>query len=203
MSQNNQTLNNTATSLVLALNKSAPVLNLTKAQTLDKIQVTVSWDMRDKALDGGIYDYDLDLYAVVLNTQDKILNAQSVVYFNNKKFEEAIELPKDERSGGSEDINIELSKLPSWVQSIDLLVGVFESEERKQTLSEIKNGKVSIKSINSGGTATVIQEYSLADYTGAFINVGRIHLSDNVWKVLPNGDESNEKTINGILTQYV
>lgn len=188
--------------IVLNMNKTAPgqkvTLNMAKLSldTLKKLSITVYW--KENTLVGG-KEYDLDLAAILLDANGKpnIESADGypdLLFFNSPKnaqnfahvYDGAGVLPKDERKGGSEEVQFDYSKIPARIVSIDHYVTIFEGRERGQSFVMMEDAKVVLTNMETGKE---VQTYTLQGFT----NDTALHLGSSIrnaqggWEFQPAG----------------
>jgi tellurium resistance protein TerD len=123
--------------------KKNDVLDLTKTSAhYDSLRLSAGWDITKK----GGSDYDLDLFAILLDSKDKLTNVTNpCVYYGNKKAT-GIELDKDNLTGAGdgddENIFIDLTKIPSSVSKIILAVAIYDADSRRQSFQYVNNAYV-------------------------------------------------------------
>ena len=179
-------------STILNLNKNAGILNLTKAAPALKIlKGILSWDpspIHKASLTEG---FDLDIFAFVLDANQKITSGNDVVYFNNKFLpSNAVSIPRDNRTGegdgDDEEILIEYSKMPSDKKFIDIYVFIHEADKRKQTFGLMQNASFELVDADTGKS---IQKYNISQYTSeTALHVGRVEQTVDGLVFAPYGD---------------
>ena len=110
----------------------------------------------------------MDLWAFALDSNGKVTSTDQICYFNNKNlYNGAVILPRDGRTGeGSDDeeINIDLTKIPSNIETIALYAFIFEADKRKQHFGMVANANVKV--INKD-TNDIIAQYNITqDFNG-------------------------------------
>lgn len=186
--------------IVLNMNKtegtSLVTLNMSKISldTLKKLKIEVFWSEspihKDSLKDG----YDLDLSAFFLDANNQIKYPDDVLYFNSAKnangeacaYGGAGILPKDERSGGSEEIHFDYSLVPADRNQIDHYVTIFEGRERGQTFVMMQDAKVVLTNKETGKE---VQTYLLQGFTNdTALHVGSsIRNAQGGWEFQPAG----------------
>jgi tellurium resistance protein TerD len=123
--------------------KKNDILDLTKTSAhYDSLRLSAGWDINKK----GGSNYDLDLFALLLDSKDKLTSVtNSCVYYGNKKAT-GIELDKDnltgEGDGDDENIFINLTKIPPAVNKIILAVAIYDADSRRQSFQYVNNAYV-------------------------------------------------------------
>jgi tellurium resistance protein TerD len=123
--------------------------NLTKGATFDfskthaslkNLRVVLSW----KTPENVRIPIDADLSAIGLKN-GKLFNQGWFVYFNQPvSTDEAISKTPDERSGGSESIDVDISKLYPDVDEVLFFLTIFQGKELKQTFGQTTDGKLTV-----------------------------------------------------------
>lgn len=123
--------------------KKNDILDLTKTSAhYDSLRLSAGWDINKK----GGSNYDLDLFALLLDSKDKLTSVTNpCVYYGNKKAT-GIELDKDnltgEGDGDDENIFINLTKIPPAVNKIILAVSIYDADSRRQSFQYVNNAYV-------------------------------------------------------------
>ena len=130
-------------------NQSAGILNLNKNDILDltkrnpglkKVSLGAGWDIANNGL-----DYDLDIAAFLLDSNNKFNTVSNIIFFNNKE-SQGISLAGDNRTGAGEGdderIRIDLESIPAHVQKIVFVVTIHEAQAKRQTFGMVENSYV-------------------------------------------------------------
>lgn len=124
------------------------ILDLTKKDpSLDRLLVGAGWDVVKK---GGLFglfggaDYDLDLFAMKLGENGRLLS-NGLVYFGKQKHT-GIMLHGDnltgEGEGDDEKISVTLSALPNECHRVVFGVAIYSAESRNQSFANVQNAYV-------------------------------------------------------------
>ena len=122
--------------------KKNDVLDLTKKNPgLDKVILGAGWDVATMG-----QDFDIDIAAFLVGTNNKVNQIpQDVIFFNNK-FGDGIYLEGDNRTGAGEGdderIQIDLSQIRSDIKRIVFIVTIHEAQARRQTFGMVNNSYV-------------------------------------------------------------
>lgn len=151
---------------VLNLQKN-DILDLTKVEPgLKHVMLGSGWDVAKKGLFGFGPDYDLDLIALLLDSNDKILR-NGVVYFGSQKGQ-GIYLHGDNRTGAGdgddERISVDLDKLPVNCNKVVFALNIYDAVSRKQSFSKVKNAYVRLLNEDKGNKE--ICRYNLSEDGG-------------------------------------
>ena len=130
-------------------NQSAGILNLNKNDILDltkrnpglkKVSLGAGWDIANNGL-----DYDLDIAAFLLDSNNKFNTVSNIIFFNNKE-SQGISLAGDNRTGAGEGdderIRIDLESISAHVQKIVFVVTIHEAQAKRQTFGMVENSYV-------------------------------------------------------------
>lgn len=142
------------------------ILDLTKKDpSLDNIVLAAGWDVVKKGFFSfGSADMDLDLSALLLNEDGRLIGEEGIIYFNNQRGR-GIFLHGDNRTGegdgDDEKISITLSNLPENCKKVMFSVNIYQAKERRQDFSKVKNAYVRI--LNSDKGNIEICRYNLSE----------------------------------------
>ena len=178
-------------------------LNLTKDNSLKKIEIGLGWDMID-----GYKPIDLDAIAVLSSNR----RVKRVVYWGDMEFK-GIYLNQDDRTGNNrkdednECINVDFNKLPQQIDRISVLVNIYNPKTRlgffkieKENFGMVENSYMRI--VNKE-TKEELCRYNLEEagkgYT-AFHVADLIRVGDN-WSVKAIGEPTNGDV--GELSRYI
>ena len=145
---NNNLDNQTTTSgLVLNLQKN-DILDLTKKNPgLKKVILGAGWDVANNGA-----DFDLDIAAFLLDSNNKFNSLENIIFFNNKQGE-GIYLEGDNRTGAGEGdderIFIDLEKINQNIQKIVFVVTIHNAQVKRQTFGMIENSYIRLVDVDS------------------------------------------------------
>ena len=151
---------------VLNLQKN-DILDLRKAEPgLKHVMLGAGWDVAKKGFFNLGADYDLDLIALLLDSNDRLIN-RGVIYFGNLRGE-GIYLHGDNRTGAGdgddEKISVDLDKLPSRCEKVIFALNIYDAVSRKQNFSKVKNAYIRILNEDNGNKE--ICRYNLSEDGG-------------------------------------
>ena len=170
-------------------------INLKKGEKislgLSKIKIGLGWDPNDSS--GS--DFDLDASCYMLDESNKCPNDEWFVFYGTVREKDgykyspdyAVKGAKDDQTGGSsdgdddEEIEVDLNKVDSKIQSLVFTATIFEFEERKQNFGQVSNSYIRLVDMV---TNEEIAKYDLnEDFSSeSAIEFGRIYKKDNAWK---------------------
>ena len=125
---------------ILNLNKN-DILDLTKRNPgLKRVKLGAGWDISNNG-----FDFDLDIAAFLLDSNNKFNTVSNVIFFNNKEGQ-GISLAGDNRTGAGEGddetINIDLENINPNIAKIVFVVTIHEAMAKRQTFGMINNSYV-------------------------------------------------------------
>lgn len=145
----NKTIENTNTQNVNTQNMGQGILNLQKNDILDltkrnpslnNVIVGAGWDVSRRGA-----DIDLDLVALLLDENGKLIKRKGLVYFGSKK-SQGIYLTGDnltgEGDGDDERIIVTLSNLPQECTKVIFSVVIYGAKRRRQNFGMVQNSYV-------------------------------------------------------------
>ena len=185
---------------LLNLNKN-DILDLTKvSSSLENIVVASGWDVSKRGS-----NYDLDVCAVLLDGNDKLIkSANSLVYFGSKH-SKGIYLDGDnltgEGDGDDESIFVTLSKLPEECSKIVFAVSIYSASSRGQSFSQVKNAYVRV--VNKDDRNAEICRYNLSEDGGSntAVILAELIKEGSNWNFKAVGDFT-KATVNDIKDRY-
>lgn len=134
--------------MVLSLDKGSKLsLDKFQASDLKVLRVEMTWDAPEKTSSFfKSYDYDLDALAVIVDSNQKAVDNYKHFCFFNQQSTPAIASSGDDLNGddGGESLLITLDNVPPEGAHIPIIVDLHKAKERKQNLSQMKDGSVRI-----------------------------------------------------------
>lgn len=162
--------------------KKNDVLDLTKADpTLNQIRVAAGWDVSKH----GNGDYDLDLCAIMVDKNNKIVkNCNSLIYYGEKT-STGIYLDQDnltgEGEGDDENIHVKLNKIPDNIERIIFNVVIYSASARGQSFKHVENAFVRLVDEEKGEKE--ICRYNLSENGGnnTAVEFVELYRNNNGW----------------------
>ena len=185
------------------------ILDLTKKNpSLNNLIVGTGWDVvKPKGLFGGLFgsgsDYDLDLFALKLDSEGKLMS-KGIVYFG-AKIHEGIHSTGDnltgEGEGDDEQIIVELSKIPEKYDKIILVVNIYDAYKRKQHFGMIKNAFIRLVDERDGKE---VCRYNLSEsYDNMTAMVfGEVYRHNGEWKFNAVGQGTKDEGLGQLAQRY-
>lgn len=167
-------------------------INLSKGQKVDltkgnpglkKIMIGLGWDVN--AFDSGT-DFDLDAAAFMLGADGKCPSDKEFIFYGNLNHTTgAVTHMGDnltgEGEGDDEQIQIDLSKIPSNIEKIAFTVTIYESDARRQNFGQVSNAFIRIV---DESTNTELIRYDLGEDFSieTAVVVGELYKNNGEWK---------------------
>ena len=167
-------------------------INLSKGQKVDltkgipglkKLMVGLGWDVN--AFDTGA-DFDLDASAFMLGENGKCPTEKEFVFYGNLEHKSgSVKHMGDnltgEGDGDDEQIQIDLSKVPSNVVRIAFTVTIYDAEGRRQNFGQVSNSFIRIV---DEVTNTELIHYDLGEDFSieTAVVVGELYRHNGGWK---------------------
>ncbi|MGL4449821.1 MAG: TerD family protein [Sarcina sp.] len=182
--------------------KKNDVLNLTKKDPgLKELRIGAGWDVAHKSLFGFGHDYDLDLFAFLVDKDFKG-RKNSLIYYGHMD-ENGVKLHGDNRTGAGdgddEVITIKLDNIPNWCRTIILGVNIYQGKERKQSFAKVRNSYIRVLNEETGKP---LCNFSLEQDTNQSISFigSMINYEDDHWNFKAIG-EFNKLSLQNMCSQ--
>ncbi|RYI31155.1 TerD family protein [Bacillus infantis] len=200
-------------------------INLQKGQRVDltkgnpglsKIMVGLGWDPVENKGGSGLLgslfgggggaNVDCDASVIMLGENDKLRNNSDVIYFGNLKSSDgSVQHTGDnltgEGDGDDEQINVDLSRVPSHVQKLVFVVNIYDAVKRKQHFGMIRNAYIRI--VNPMGREELIHYNLTDDYSGkTSLVVGELYRHGTDWKFAAVGTGTNAPGLSDVVRSY-
>ena len=175
---------------VLDLNKVAP--------SLENLDLGAGWDIASMG-----NDYDLDISAFLLGSNNKISSASDVIYFNNMSAP-GTHLNGDNRTGAGagddEVISVNLKQVAPNVEKILLAVTIYDAVNRRQTFGQVNNSYIRLIDKNENKE---IARFDLKDNysTETAVIFGELVRNSSNWAFHSIGD-GHQVDLNGLLAYF-
>lgn len=167
-------------------------INLSKGQKVDltkgnpglkNIMVGLGWDAN--TFDSGA-DFDLDAAAFMLGTDGKCPTDKDFIFYGNlEHISGALTHMGDnltgEGEGDDEQIQVDLSKIPSNIERIAFTVTIYDAEPRRQNFGQVSNSFIRIVDESTG--IELIRYDLCEDFSvETAVTVGELYRKDSEWK---------------------
>lgn len=176
---------------VLNLKKN-DILDLTKKEPgLKHVMLGAGWDVAKKGFFGLGPDYDLDLIALLIDKNGKLINNKGVIYFGNLNGQ-GIYLHGDNRTGAGdgddEKISVDLEKLPANCNSVVFAINIYDAVNRKQNFSKIKNAYIRILNEDNGNKEICRYNLSEDGGTNTAVIFAELNRTGSGWQFKARGE---------------
>jgi stress response protein SCP2 len=188
-------------------------INLQKGQTislykeapgLTKLMCGLGWDVVKRSGSGLLGAFsntpncDLDASVICLDQNGKVRDVANVIYFGNLAHKSgAITHLGDNLTGAGdgddEQVIVDLPRLPQEIKKLVFTVNIYQSIERKQDFSQVKNAFVRLINMSNNQE---LAKYNLSgsEYKGMTgMIMAEIYNHNNEWKMaaIGNGVKAN------------
>ena len=196
---NRTTINNNVNALNLQKND---ILDLTKKNPgLKKVILGAGWDVATSG-----QDFDLDIAAFLLNSNNKVAHIpEDVIFFNNMEGQ-GIRLEGDNRTGAGEGdderIQIDLSMIRNDVAKIIFVVTIHNAQIKRQTFGMVENSYVRL--LDAENNENEVCKFNLKQDGSTVTSVifAELYRDGSEWRFKAIGD-GKIADLNGILSLYM
>ena len=152
-------------------------VSLTKGNPgLTKVVVGLGWDVNQFDTGG---DFDLDTAAFLLTDSGKVADSKDFIFFGNLTHPSGCAQHMGDNL--TEQIKVDLSKVPASVTKIAFTVTIYEAEQRRQNFGQVNNAFIRIYNEETGEE---LLRYDLGEdfsiETAAVF--GELYKNGNEWK---------------------
>ena len=190
-------------------NQSAGILNLNKNDILDltkrnpglkKVSLGAGWDIANNGL-----DYDLDIAAFLLDSNNKFNTVSNIIFFNNKE-SQGISLAGDNRTGAGEGddevININLEEINPNIAKIVFVTTIHEAQAKRQTFGMVENSYIRL--LDAKNNEKEVCRFNLKEdgSTSTSVIFAELFRDGFEWQFKAVG-EGKMADLNGILSLYM
>jgi tellurium resistance protein TerD len=173
--------------MAVSLTKGGSVSLSKEAPGLTDIIVGLGWDPR--VTDGT--EFDLDASVFMLGENEKVLNDNSFIFYNNKtspcgNLVHNGDNRSGEGEGDDETVNVNLAGLSEEVKKLAFSVTIHEAEARSQNFGQVS--KAYIRVINKADNSEIAR-YDLSEdaSTETAMVFGEVYRHNGEWKFKANG----------------
>ncbi|MDN5932088.1 MAG: TerD family protein [Pseudonocardia sp.] len=153
-----------------------------EAPGLTNVIVGVGWDVR--ATTGT--DFDLDVSAIMLGEDGKVLSDSHFVFFNNLTSPDGtVEHTGDnltgEGEGDDEQLKVDLAAMAPQVDKIVFPVSIYDADNRRQSFGQVANAFIRV--VNAAGEAEITRFDLTEDAsTETAMLFGELYRRGSEWK---------------------
>ena len=159
-------------------------MDLTKGNpNLTNIMAGLGWDVN--AFDSGA-DFDLDASAFMVGSNGRCPTEKEFVFYGNLVHNSgAVAHMGDNRTGegdgDDEQIEIDLSKVPSNIEKIAITVTIYDADKRRQNFGQVSNAYIRLVDETTG--AEIIRYDLGEDFSiETAVVVGELYRNNGEWK---------------------
>ncbi|MBO3443374.1 MULTISPECIES: TerD family protein [Clostridia] len=126
-------------------------VDLTKGNPgLKHVLIGLGWDTNK--YDGG-FDFDLDTAAFLIGENGKVISDLDFVFYNNASHTSgSVKHLGDNRTGAGdgddEQIQVDLSLIPSNISKVAFTVTIHEAQERRQNFGQVSNSYIRVVDVD-------------------------------------------------------
>ncbi len=162
-----------------------------------------------KSLLGQNVDVDIDASVLMLGEDGKIPTKEEVIFFNHKDHPTGcVHHCGDNLVGGkmggmedSEQILVDLARVPVGIHRIVFVVNIYDCVNRKQHFGMVENAYIRI--VDKGANETIASYNLTEDYSGkTAMIVGEIYRQGGAWKFNAIGQPGYEPGILDLVRKY-
>lgn len=201
--------------MAISLTKGQKIdLNKKDGSQLTSILVGLGW--QEVKAGGGLMglfkqkvDVDIDASVIMLNANGKLPSKEEVIFFNHKDHSTGcIHHCGDNLVGGkmggmedSEQIQVDLTRVPAGIERILFVVNIYDCVARKQHFGMVENAYIRI--IDKGANETIASFNLTEDYSGkTSLVVGEIYRHSGAWKFNAVGQPGYAPGISQMVQEY-
>ncbi|NCE65650.1 TerD family protein [Pseudoflavonifractor sp. 524-17] len=154
-------------------------------------------------------DVDIDASVLMLDGSGHIPSKEEVIFFNHKDHPTGcVHHCGDNLVGGkmggmddSEQIQVDLTRVPSHIERIVFVVNIYDCVKRKQHFGMVQDAYIRI--IDKGANETIASYNLTEDYSGkTAMIVGEIYRNGSAWKFNAIGQPGYEPGIADLVRKY-
>ena len=154
-------------------------------------------------------DVDIDACVIMLNSNGKIPSKEEIIFFNHKDHSTGcVHHCGDNLVGGtmggmedSEQILVDLTRVPQIVDRIVFVVNIYNCVQRKQHFGMVENAYIRI--VDKGSNETIAYYNLTEDYSGkTSMVVGEIYRRGDSWKFNAIGQPGYDPGIADLVNRY-
>ena len=176
-------------------------INLTKTDgSLTHARIGLGWTAPTPG-------FDLDASAFLLSAAGKVASTSDFVFFNNRSSNNgAVKSSGDNKygtgDGDDETLTVDLTAVPASVESIAIVVTIYEAKEREQNFGQVGDAYVRIINDNTGPDAEIAR-FDLDEDTSSSTAMvfGTLYRSGDDWKFKANASGS-KLSLNDLAATY-
>lgn len=157
-------------------------VDLAKESNSKHFLVGLGWDAN--YLSGAAFDLDASAFCV--DGQNKVTNDLDFVFYNNLQHPSGGVIHKGDNltgdgDGDDEQIEIDLSKIPTNIDKIIFAVTIYDAEQRNQNFGQVNNAYIRVVDLETNQEILrfdLTEEYSIE----TALEVGALYRKNGGWK---------------------
>lgn len=158
-------------------------VNLEKDSGLDKIIIGLGWNPQTSKE----IDFDLDASIYLLNIDEKCSTDENFIFYGNTKTKDGsvvhtgdnkVGLGSDK--GDAEQIKIDFKKMSTLIESIPIVVSIYDAHKRRQNFGMVNNSYVRIFDLNKNKELCRFELNNNAQKADTII-FGILYRKDKTW----------------------
>ncbi|MGL5872545.1 MAG: TerD family protein [Xenococcaceae cyanobacterium] len=199
--------------MTISLQKGQRISLSKEAPGLTKLMCGLGWDVAKRSGGGffgnlgGGHDYDLDASVLCLNTNEKLMTQEDIVYFGNLQHpSKAIVHQGDNLTGAGDDddevVIVDLPRIPAQIAKLVFVVNIYECLARKQDFGQIENAFVRL--VNTANNKEMAR-YNLSgrEYKGMTgMILAEVYRHNDEWKMAAIGNGISVNNLGELVSSY-
>ena len=180
-----------------------------EAPSLTRLMCGLGWDVAKKSRGwfSSSPDLDLDAFVICLD-ENRLSNKANIVYFGNLRHSSgAITHLGDNLTGAGEgddeQIIVDLPAVPTTINKLLFMINIYESQKRKQELSQVENAFVRLVDLNNNKEIARYQLSGSQYQNKNGLILAEVYRHNGEWKMAAIGDAFNAAGIGDIARQYL
>lgn len=181
-----------------------------EAPSLTRLMCGLGWDVAQKSRGwfSSSPDLDLDAFVICLDENQKLSNKANIVYFGNLRHSSgAITHLGDNLTGAGEgddeQIIVDLPAVPTTINKLLFLVNIYDSQKRKQELSQVENAFVRLVDLSNNKEIARYQLSGSQYQNKNGLILAEVYRYNSEWKMAAIGDAFVATSIGDIARQYL
>lgn len=159
-------------------------LNLEKFIDLKLVEFGLGWISKGRTRNEK---FDLDATALILQSNNRVRDAQDVIFYNQLNTNRGVMSEGDDRIGSDvpgadcEVINVSLSQLPSYANKVKIVVTIDEASKKQQNFGMVSNAYIACRNKETGeelGRYMLSEEFAM----DTAVEFGELVKTDRGWK---------------------
>lgn len=176
------------------------ILDLTKKNPgLKRVTLGAGWDVANNGT-----DFDLDIAAFLLDSNNRFNSVENIIFFNNKQGE-GVYLAGDNRTGAGEGdderIFIDLDKVNSSIMKIVFVVTIHNAQAKRQTFGMVNNSYVRLLDLEQNDKEICRFNLKENGSTATSVLFAELNREGADWQFKAVG-EGKIADLNGVLSLY-